>query len=82
MTEALILASDHGWWHGGGGWWWALSPLSTIVVLAAIGLGAWLLIRGLGGGGGTHRARQLLHERYARGEISTDEYVERLNQLV
>src|SRR5262245_59942453 len=58
-----------GWWHGSGWWWW--------LVLVAVSLGfvvalVWLVQRGERPR--ASRARQILAERYARGEIGTEEY--------
>jgi putative membrane protein len=49
---------------------------------AAIAAVIWLVVRGTGRErSSADRARQILAERYARGEISGDEYWERLGQL-
>lgn len=73
----------------GTGWMWLFWLLLIIgVVLLAV-----VTVRALGGGitrgdgrdgrasGEQSRARQVLDERYARGEISTEEYQERLRVL-
>ncbi len=70
-------------------WWWGL--LAMIVLLLVFGALAALVVRSLGshaGGsrgpadpGPNHRAKALLAERYARGEIDTQEYRERLSEL-
>lgn len=78
-SQTILAAGWSGGEHGGG-WPWALIPLLWI---ALIGLLVWFLTRrrppaetsGLG------RARDLLAERYARGEVSIDEYRERLGNL-
>ena len=66
--------SDHGWW-----------PLWPLLWIAVLGTIAWLVVRRRRDGdrprGGTERAREILAERYARGEIASDEYRERLDQL-
>lgn len=75
----------------GMGWMWIfwLLLIAGLVVLVVV------VARALGGGGvgrptdqrdagarpGHTRARQLLDERYARGDITTDEYRERLSEL-
>jgi putative membrane protein len=73
-----------------GFWFWFLPfwPLSILVWIAIFGLACWLLFRTLGWGRGTwtqaeggQRAREILAERYARGEITTEEYRDRLNQI-
>lgn len=59
--------------------------LALLVVVAVRVLGGGVRARGdgpgdaLGAGGG--RAREVLDERYARGELSTQEYEERLRGL-
>lgn len=71
----------------GMGWMWLFWLLLVIgVVLLAV-----VAVRALGGGVTRRgdgevpreptRARQVLDERYARGEISTEEYQERLRVL-
>ena len=66
----------------GGGWWWLWGTLMMIVVLAAIALVVWLIVRSVqSGAGGARSARDILSERYARGEIDTDEYEDRLSKL-
>ena len=71
----------HAWyaWGPGGGWPWLWGPLLLALVAAAI----WLVVRGRGPAmrSSTARAEQILAERYARGEISRDEYRERLDDL-
>jgi putative membrane protein len=78
MTQATLLANigdgDHGWW-----------PLWPLLWIAVIGTIAWFVTRRRRNGerprDGVDRARDILAERYARGEIATDEYRERLEQL-
>jgi putative membrane protein len=77
-----LIAYDHHHWHHGGPWFLFI-PLFWIAMFAIV---CWAL--------GRHRwrhhpahwaqvadARAVLDLRYARGEIGTDEYQERLNQL-
>lgn len=80
MTLTSLLASDaNGWDHNG---WWLLWPLVWLAVIVTLVL---LFKRRRWGGGppqsGADRARDLLAERFARGEIAGDEYRERLEQL-
>lgn len=71
-----------GWGDGGthaGGWFWPIIPL---LWLAVLGLVVWLIARRRPAGPDpTSRAREVLAERYARGELSTDEYRERTDGL-
>ncbi|PFG41065.1 putative membrane protein [Georgenia soli] len=81
-------------WHGMG-WWMGLGWVWIILLLLLVGVVVLvvLLVRGQPGGGGPHgqdmrgqdvgrsRARAILDERYARGEIDTTEYQERLRVL-
>lgn len=90
-TIAGVLAHHDGWdghmgW--GGGWWmliWGTLMMAGLVVLVV-----WLIRTtatggGVSGGSGSDdpldSARRILAERYARGELSTEEYRERLDQL-
>jgi putative membrane protein len=77
VIAALPLLSnhDHDWGHA----WWPLWPL---LWAALIGATVWLIVRRRDR---RHdpldRAREVLAERYARGELSADEYRERLAEL-
>ena len=80
LLAALPNILGAGWSGGGhaGGWW----PVIPLFWIAIVGLAIWF---------GTRRrpaepspltrATELLAERYARGEVSTDEYRERLGNL-
>lgn len=76
---------DHmGGWGGGWMWLWGLAMMALFVVLIV-----WLVRASSGGPSGPHsparsstdRAREILAERYARGELSTEEYRERVTEL-
>lgn len=60
-----------------------LGPLFLLLWLAVLGAIAWFLIRSFRRRepSGAERARDILAERYARGELSADEYRERLEGL-
>lgn len=75
-TWTLTFASrSDGWDHA----WWPLWLFFWLVVLGAI---AWLVVsRRRDAGPGGDRASEILAERYARGEISAEEYRERLEEL-
>jgi putative membrane protein len=59
------------------GHWWVVFPILWAVVIAA----AIYLLWRRGRGGPDDPAKRILGERFARGEISADEYRQRLAQL-
>ena len=77
------------WGVGMGGWGWLFLALLIIGIVVLV----VVLVRVLAGGTDSRpatpgdgrpdrgRAREILAERYARGEISTEEYQERLRVL-
>ena len=81
----VMLAGAHGWgpgWGGGdgpGGWWPLIPIVWGLVWLAVIVTVAVLLWRR--GSGDTRSARSTLAERFARGDITHEEYTERLAVL-
>ena len=86
---AAVFADTHGWdghmWWGGG--WWMM--IFGTLMMAGIVVLVVLLVRSLAAGAGAHglgadptaSARQILADRFARGELSSTEYHERLDQL-
>lgn len=72
--EMAVMAGT-GW--DGGGPWFLLFPLFWIAVIA----GAFFLFSGRRDRWRTHSAEEVLGERYAKGEISADEYRQRLGVL-
>jgi putative membrane protein len=72
----LVGSSD--WDHDGA--WWLVFPLFWLAVL---GTAAWFVVHTLRRAhpSGIERARGILAERYARGEVSGEEYRERLDEL-
>ena len=60
------------WW----GHWWAMG-LGWLVLALLIGGAVWIGVRG-GRGGSDASAEEILRRRYAAGEISEQEYRERL----
>ena len=86
-----------GYGYDGGGTWmmWVFGGLLMVGFLVLIGLVAWAVITATtrehpshratdpatADSGGSARTRQILDERYARGELTTDEYTERLHTL-
>jgi putative membrane protein len=83
----VVLASvDDRWGHmggWGGGWMWLWGLVITALFVVLI---VWL-VRTVSADGRTpprdpaDRAREILAERYARGELTTEEYRERIEQL-
>ncbi len=75
----------------GGGLGMGLGWLFGLLVLAGVAVLVVVAVRAVGGGVKSgrgsdsevpgSRARQILEERYARGEITTEEYRERLRAL-
>lgn len=70
-----------GWWfgYGFGAWWGVLMMLFWVLVLVGIVLLVIWLLRRAGPGPGERRegggrALEVLRERYARGEISREQY--------
>lgn len=74
--------ADWGWWHMWSGWWW-LFPLFMVGALIAL---CMLFMTGMFGGARrddqTGSAVRLLNERFAKGEISREEYEERRTVLL
>jgi putative membrane protein len=85
VLPELVAFGGDGWRHGwgpGGGWAWLWGPILLLWV-ALIATVVWFVARGVRPRerAGVDRARDLLAERYARGELTTEEYRERLEQL-
>jgi putative membrane protein len=77
LTNTIALVASHGEWEHHG--WWPIWPFIWLLV---VGLIVWLVVRrGRGPWSGGRRAQDILAERYARGEISGEEYRERLDGL-
>lgn len=84
---------DYGY-GSNGGWMWAFGGLMMLGMIVVIGVVVWavvtlrhrshpadIAIDGVPGAAGRARVRQLLDERYARGDISSEDYAERLRTL-
>lgn len=73
------------------GWGWGMAGLGLLMMLAVIGLVVWLIVflaRSTGPSSGSTTsdtraaaARELLDERYARGEIGREEYLQMREDL-
>jgi putative membrane protein len=89
MAFAMVFAQSDNWDHmngWGGGWMW----LSGFVMMALFVVLLVWLIRGSAGIGRSpgpapndpaDQARGILAERYAKGDLSTEEYRERISEL-
>ncbi len=85
-TLVQVFADTDGWSHmdgWGGGWMWLWGTMMMFSWVAVIAGAVWLFGRGRdqSAGAGATRASDILEERYALGDLSTDEYRERLDQL-
>jgi putative membrane protein len=83
MSSVIVLNHTAGWEHGEYWWIGRLGMLLFLIVL--IGLLFWWMRRNAWRHhepSGVERARGILAERFARGEIDAEEYRERLSQLV
>jgi uncharacterized membrane protein len=80
--DRISAGSGPRWWHAG--WWWGLWWLAMVAVsLAFFAALVWLMRREGGPGPAdlTAGARQLLAERSAPGELTTEGYRARLAEL-
>jgi putative membrane protein len=78
MTVLLdMMLAGSNWDHGG--FWWFPFTLLWVAVLGGV---IWLAVRAMRTQrSDTQRATDILAERYARGEVSSEEYRERLEEL-
>jgi putative membrane protein len=86
VLPLLLTFGSEGWRHGwgpGGGWGWLWGPIVLLLWMALIATVVWFVVRSARPRerSGLEWAREVLAERYARGELATDEYRERLEQL-
>jgi putative membrane protein len=76
QTLTPLIAHASGWHHGG---WWIVFPFLWLVLATFVVAVFWR--RGHGPRRDGDSPRRILGERFARGEISADEYRDRLGQL-
>ncbi len=70
----------YGWDAAGLGGWWMVAAMG-IIALAVLG-SVWLIVRSSGSSGtAPSAAKEILRERYARGEISGEQYDEAKQRL-
>jgi putative membrane protein len=85
-TPALgfVGARDGDWWGhmsgSPGGWMWVWGFVMVLTWVAAFGVIVWLIARSLGRPTSS-RAREILDERFARGELTAEEYRDRIDTL-
>ena len=78
---------NNGMQNGGGGWWLFMAVMMVAFVVAAVWLIVTLVGRNasppdrLGGTAERLGPDDILHERFARGEIDVDEYHQRIDAL-
>ncbi|HEX6461564.1 MAG TPA: SHOCT domain-containing protein [Thermoleophilaceae bacterium] len=75
ITYTLPTAAFHCWHHGG---WWIVFPILWLLLAAFVVALFW---RRGGRNDGGDSPRRILGERFARGDISADEYRDRLAEL-
>lgn len=80
MPAAGHWARPGAWWYGPGAWWPAV-PLLWLAVTAIAVAAAFLLMRRTADRPSSPGAEAKLAERYATGDITEDEYRERLAVL-
>ena len=81
LTQLAAAPPVHGGMHDGPPWFVGL--IFLLLIAALIGTAIWRLIRGgrCRDRSGIDRAKDFLADRYARGELSTEDYRERLHEL-
>ncbi|MFB4298534.1 SHOCT domain-containing protein [Actinomadura sp. NTSP31] len=83
-----------GWGHmgnaGGAGWMWIWGAVMIVLLIVLIAVAGWVLVRlaaprrdapAIAEPAEHRHAREILADRYARGEITSEEYDERLARL-
>ena len=85
VMDELVLSAHAGGWSHMGGWGWGMAIFGLVFMVLIVVLVAWLIwlaTRRPGSfGDGRRGAVDLLDERYARGEIDRDEYLQRKSDL-
>jgi len=69
------MMGDWGGWGWGMGFGWIFMILFwALVILGVVALARWILSTGTSAGGAGRPPLDILKERYARGEITRDQY--------
>lgn len=72
---------DFGGMMGYGGWWFAFAVVFWLLLLVALILTIFWLIKNVTGSKGQTSAVEILKQRYARGEITKKEYEDQMKDL-
>lgn len=80
---AVLAQSDrwgpmHGW---NGGWMWLWGSLMMLTWVAVITAAVWLVLRSNRRDRSSARAREILDERFASGELTVEEYRQRRDEI-
>jgi putative membrane protein len=83
LTEFLVQWDPNPGWHGlHGGPGWLIGLFFLVLIAGLIATVIWLAVRSRPRQrSGVERAKEILAERFARGDLSSDEYRERLSEL-
>ena len=79
MTTATEVLAHGAYWGGAG--WWPIFPLFWILLWGVVIFAVFRFRRGRGPWHHARSGESVLDERYARGEITEEEYRERLSVL-
>jgi len=79
---ALVAQTGFDGDHMGGSWGW-LVIVAMVVMMGGMGAMMWSMMRGAGSneGGSSEDPVAVLKARYARGELTTEEFQERLRTI-
>ena len=76
------------WWNGAGypgTWWMGLGMIVPLLVLAGLGIGIYFIVRaanrGYAAAGHAKTGLDILKERYAKGELTRDDYIRMKNDM-
>ena len=73
-ASIVVASTDHD--H-----WWVVAPFFWALWIGIIVTAVWFFTRRKRRSNGSDRAKAILAERFAKGEISTEEFRERLEHL-